>query len=99
MGYLAIYGLQDVPIRSHHCRGLRESHVHDVIITREAPNYRLNNGYASAAGCAPPEILAARNRVAVIISLASTDTFSASHTHIYSSSASLAVSACRRRNP
>jgi IMP dehydrogenase len=21
--------------------GLRESHVHDVIITREAPNYRL----------------------------------------------------------
>jgi IMP dehydrogenase len=23
--------------------GLRESHVHDVIITQEAPNYRLEN--------------------------------------------------------
>jgi IMP dehydrogenase len=24
--------------------GLRESHVHDVIITKEAPNYRIDNG-------------------------------------------------------
>jgi IMP dehydrogenase len=23
--------------------GVRESHVHDVIITKEAPNYRLEN--------------------------------------------------------
>jgi len=23
--------------------GLRESHVHDVIITKEAPNYRIDN--------------------------------------------------------
>ena len=23
--------------------GLRESHVHDVIITKEAPNYRVEN--------------------------------------------------------
>ena len=23
--------------------GLRESHVHDVIITKEAPNYRVDN--------------------------------------------------------
>jgi IMP dehydrogenase len=25
----------------HHVAGLKESHVHDVIITKEAPNYRL----------------------------------------------------------
>jgi IMP dehydrogenase len=24
--------------------GLRESHPHDVVITREAPNYRSNGG-------------------------------------------------------
>jgi len=23
--------------------GMRESHVHDVIITKEAPNYRVDN--------------------------------------------------------
>ena len=27
-------------VRSHR-QGLRESHVHDVIITKEAPNYRV----------------------------------------------------------
>jgi len=27
------------PLRPHHGAGLRESHVHDVMITREAPNY------------------------------------------------------------
>jgi len=31
--------------------GLRESHAHDVIITKEAPNYRLD---WTAAGPAPP---------------------------------------------
>ena len=44
MGYL---GCPDVPTFQKNARfvritpaGLRESHVHDVIITREAPNYR-----------------------------------------------------------
>jgi len=27
-------------IRPDHSAGLRESHVHDIAITREAPNYR-----------------------------------------------------------
>lgn len=26
-------------VHPHHRRGLRESHVHDVTITRESPNY------------------------------------------------------------
>jgi len=30
-------------------RELRESHVHDVIITKEAPNYRMNEGAGIAA--------------------------------------------------
>jgi IMP dehydrogenase len=25
--------------------GLKESHVHDVVITKEAPNYRLDSGW------------------------------------------------------
>ena len=44
MGYT---GSADIDDLQHHCRfrritgaGLRESHVHDVAITREAPNYR-----------------------------------------------------------
>ncbi|HLJ63467.1 MAG TPA: IMP dehydrogenase, partial [Stellaceae bacterium] len=44
MGYT---GNRDIPAMQHNCRfvritsaGLRESHVHDVAITREAPNYR-----------------------------------------------------------
>ena len=30
-------------IHPHHLSRLRESHVHDVIITKEAPNYRLES--------------------------------------------------------
>jgi IMP dehydrogenase len=45
MGYCGVGSLQDLRERSRFVRvslaGLRESHVHDVIITREAPNYRL----------------------------------------------------------
>jgi IMP dehydrogenase len=45
MGYCGAADLKDLQERSQFVRisqaGLRESHVHDVIITREAPNYRL----------------------------------------------------------
>lgn len=45
MGYLGARTLADVRERARFVRvsaaGLREAHVHDVIITREAPNYRL----------------------------------------------------------
>jgi len=45
MGYCGAATLRDLQERSQFIRissaGLRESHVHDVIITREAPNYRL----------------------------------------------------------
>jgi IMP dehydrogenase len=45
MGYCGVANLKDLQERSRFIRissaGLRESHVHDVIITREAPNYRL----------------------------------------------------------
>jgi len=47
MGYL---GAPDVPSLQRDARfvrispaGLRESHAHDVIITKEAPNYRLES--------------------------------------------------------
>jgi len=47
MGYL---GCPDLPALRTHAKfvrispaGLRESHVHDVIITKEAPNYRVEN--------------------------------------------------------
>jgi IMP dehydrogenase len=43
MGYLGCGTIQELKMRSRFIRisnaGLRESHVHDVIITREAPNY------------------------------------------------------------
>ena len=46
MGYV---GCGTVPELMHNGRfvritpaGLRESHVHDVVITKEAPNYRLD---------------------------------------------------------
>jgi IMP dehydrogenase len=46
MGYV---GCVDVPTLQRKARfvrstpaGLRESHAHDVIITKEAPNYRLD---------------------------------------------------------
>ena len=45
MGYL---GAKDIPTLFETAQyveissaGLRESHVHDVIITKEAPNYRI----------------------------------------------------------
>jgi IMP dehydrogenase len=45
MGYCGVQNLKELQERSRFIRissaGLRESHVHDVIITREAPNYRL----------------------------------------------------------
>jgi IMP dehydrogenase len=45
MGYCGAATLQDLRENGRFIRitsaGLRESHVHDVIITREAPNYRL----------------------------------------------------------
>ena len=45
MGYLGAATLADLRARARFVRvsaaGLREAHVHDVIITKEAPNYRL----------------------------------------------------------
>jgi IMP dehydrogenase len=45
MGYCGVGNLTELQERAKFVRisqaGLRESHVHDVIITREAPNYRL----------------------------------------------------------
>jgi IMP dehydrogenase len=44
MGYCGAANLNELQERSKFIRissaGLLESHVHDVIITREAPNYR-----------------------------------------------------------
>jgi IMP dehydrogenase len=46
MGYLGCGSLQDLRTRARMVRvtsaGLRESHVHDVIITKEAPNYQVD---------------------------------------------------------
>jgi IMP dehydrogenase len=45
MGYLGAKNIQELQQKAKFVRitssGLRESHVHDVIITKEAPNYRL----------------------------------------------------------
>ena len=45
MGYVGAKTIQDLQQNARFIRitssGLRESHVHDVIITKEAPNYRL----------------------------------------------------------
>jgi IMP dehydrogenase len=45
MGYLGCGTIRDLQEKSQFVRisgaGLRESHVHDVIITREAPNYHV----------------------------------------------------------
>lgn len=45
MGYLGAKNIQELQKKAKFIRitssGLRESHVHDVIITKEAPNYRL----------------------------------------------------------
>jgi len=45
MGYLGVRNIQELQQKARFIRitssGLKESHVHDVIITKEAPNYRL----------------------------------------------------------
>jgi IMP dehydrogenase len=45
MGYCGTASIRDLQTRARFVRissaGLKESHVHDVIITKEAPNYRL----------------------------------------------------------
>ena len=45
MGYVGCGTIQELQENSRFIRissaGLRESHVHDVIITREAPNYHV----------------------------------------------------------
>jgi IMP dehydrogenase len=45
MGYLGCSSIPELQQNSKFIRisgaGLRESHVHDVIITREAPNYHV----------------------------------------------------------
>ena len=46
MGYIGSRTINDLRKKARFVRmsaaGLRESHVHDVIITKEAPNYRLD---------------------------------------------------------
>jgi IMP dehydrogenase len=45
MGYCGVATIRDLQAKARFVRissaGLKESHVHDVIITKEAPNYRL----------------------------------------------------------
>lgn len=47
MGYVGAKNLEDLYKNTVICEisaaGLRESHVHDVVITKEAPNYRMEN--------------------------------------------------------
>jgi IMP dehydrogenase len=47
LGYVGAKCLDDLRRKARFVRitaaGLRESHVHDVIITKEAPNYRLES--------------------------------------------------------
>jgi len=47
MGYLGCAGIEDLKEKAQFTQissaGLRESHVHDVIITKEAPNYRVES--------------------------------------------------------
>jgi IMP dehydrogenase len=46
MGYTGCEDLEELRTKAKFVRisaaGLKESHVHDVIITKEAPNYRLD---------------------------------------------------------
>jgi IMP dehydrogenase len=46
MGYTGSENLKALRTRAKFVKistaGLRESHVHDVVITKEAPNYRLD---------------------------------------------------------
>jgi IMP dehydrogenase len=45
MGYLGCGTIEELQTKAQFIRisgaGLRESHVHDVVITREAPNYHV----------------------------------------------------------
>jgi IMP dehydrogenase len=45
MGYVGARSISELQTKARFLRvsvaGLRESHVHDVIITKEAPNYRV----------------------------------------------------------
>jgi IMP dehydrogenase len=45
MGYCGASNIRELQDKARFLRvspaGLRESHVHDVIITKEAPNYRV----------------------------------------------------------
>ncbi|BBO73818.1 inosine-5'-monophosphate dehydrogenase [Desulfosarcina widdelii] len=47
MGYVGCSSIEELRERARFVRisaaGMRESHVHDVIITKEAPNYRVDN--------------------------------------------------------
>ena len=47
MGYTGSANLQELQDKGRFIRitgaGLKESHVHDVTITKEAPNYRVGN--------------------------------------------------------
>ena len=47
MGYLGASTLDELYEKAHmveiSASGLKESHVHDVIITKEAPNYKVEN--------------------------------------------------------
>jgi IMP dehydrogenase len=47
MGYCGVKNIQELGTKTRLIRvsnlGLRESHVHDVIVTKEAPNYRLGD--------------------------------------------------------
>lgn len=47
MGYVGAHNLNELYTNTTFCEisaaGLRESHVHDVVITKEAPNYRQEN--------------------------------------------------------
>ena len=44
MGYCGCRSIRELQTRSRFIRvtafGLKESHVHDVLVTKEAPNYR-----------------------------------------------------------
>jgi IMP dehydrogenase len=46
MGYCGCHTIEDLRQKARFIRitnaGLRESHVHDVIVTQEAPNYQVD---------------------------------------------------------
>jgi IMP dehydrogenase len=48
MGLAGAKDVEELRTRTQFVRittaGLRESHAHDVLITKEAPNYRIENG-------------------------------------------------------